>query len=88
MADPSEEKSVLEKSKEIIAQIKEMEHYSKSNIEKLSEFWLVLDDELKQKEFAGRMEAILSHQNAYHEEISSFITDYEMECNRIANETE
>ncbi|MDZ7723304.1 MAG: hypothetical protein U5R06_10985 [candidate division KSB1 bacterium] len=88
MTDPSKEKSILEESRDIISQLKEMEHYSTNNIEKLSEFWLVLDDKLDQKEFAGRMEKILSHQNAFHDEISSLIADYEIECNRIAQETE
>lgn len=84
----SEEKNTLEKSREVISQLKEMVHYSKTNIEKLSEFCLLLDDELKQKEYADRIGKILSHQNNFHEEMESLISDYEIECNRIENENE
>lgn len=80
------EKTVLEKSRDIISHLKEMRQYSESNIEKLAGFWLLLDDELKQKEFASRVEELSSHQNAFQATIESLISDYEMECNRIENE--
>jgi hypothetical protein len=86
MTDQPTEKTALEKSRDIISQLKDMQHYSKSNIEKLSEFWLLLDDELKQKEFADRVDKLLTHQSTFHEELDSLISDYEMECNRIKNE--
>lgn len=88
MSDQSEGKTVLEKSRNLISQLKDMEHYSKTNIEKLSEIWLLLEEELKFKEFAGRVDNILSHQNKYHEELGALITDYETECNRIENEAD
>lgn len=86
MTDQSEEKTTLETSRDVISQLKEMQHYSISNIEKLSSFYLLLDDELKQKEFAKRVEKLLNHQGAFEDELESFISDYEMECNRIENE--
>lgn len=43
------EKTPLEKSRDIISQMKKMEHYARSNIEKLTAHWLQIDDELKQK---------------------------------------
>ena len=66
MTDQSDKKTDLEKSRDIISQLKEMRHYSKANIEKLSEFWLLLDGEMKQKEIANKIEVLLSHQNAFH----------------------
>jgi len=86
MTDQSGEKTDLEKSRDIISQLKEMRHYSKTNIEKLTEFWLLLEGEMKQKEIANKIETLLSHQNAFHEAIESLVSDYEMECNRIENE--
>ncbi len=86
MTDQSDEKTDLEKSRDIISQLKEMSHYSKTNIEKLTEFWLLLDGEMKQKEIANKLEVLLSHQNAFHESLESLVSDYEMECNRIENE--
>ena len=52
MTDQVNEKTDLEKSRDIISQLKEMHHYSKENIVKLGEFWLLLEGELKQKENA------------------------------------
>jgi hypothetical protein len=86
MTDPSHEKTVLEKSRDIISQLKEMGHYSKTNMEKLTEFWLLLDGEMKQKEVAKKIEVLLSHQSAFNESLESTVSDYEMECNRIENE--
>ncbi len=86
MSDESAEKTPLEKSRDVISQLKEMRHYSQSNIEKLSEIWLMLDDELKQKDIAKRVEALMSKQTAFQETIDELITDYEMQCNRIENE--
>jgi hypothetical protein len=84
MADHSGEKTKLERSKDIITQLKEMDHYAKANIEKLTEFWLLLDGELKQKKLAKTMEPLLTHQNAFHEALAVLVKDYEAECERLA----
>lgn len=86
MTDQPDDKTELEKSRDVISQLKEMRHYSKTNIEKLGEFWLLLDEELKQKENAKKIEALLTHQNTFHGALESMISDYEIECNRIENE--
>jgi len=86
MSDQSKEKTVIEKSRDVISQLKEMEHYSEENIEKLSEFWFLLEDKLKQKEFAERINELLNCQNNFQEKITSLIKDYDMYCNRIVNE--
>lgn len=83
MTDPTIEKTPLEKSRDIIAQLKEMDHYSKTNIEKLTEFWLLLDGELKQKKLAKKFEDLLTRQNAFHDSLEAVITDYESECDRM-----
>ena len=76
----------LEESRNIISQLKEIRHYSKSNVEKLTEFWLYLDEEAGQKQFASRMETLIAQQNSFHDAIEALISDFEMECNRIENE--
>lgn len=48
MDEETVEKTELEKGQDIITQLKAMEHYSRSNIEKLTAHWLKLDGELKQ----------------------------------------
>jgi len=86
MTDQVNEKTDLEKSRDIISQLKEMHHYSKENIVKLGEFWLLLEGELKQKENAKTLELLINHQNAFNDALDSMVSDYEIECNRIENE--
>lgn len=86
MTDKAQEKSDLEKSRDIISQLKEMLHYSKTNIEKLGEFWFLLDGELKQKENADKLDKLITQQNNFHDALEAMISDYEIECNRIENE--
>ena len=86
MTDATEEKSELEKARDIISQLKEMNHYARSNMEKLGEFWLLHDGELKQKEKAEKLDGLLKHQGAFNDALEAFIEEYELECNRIENE--
>ncbi len=91
MSEPSEEKpekTDLEKSKDIISQLKEMRHYAESNIEKLTAAWLLLDGELKKKKIAKQFEDLLSEQNKLHDEIAKVISDYEEECEAMAAKAE
>lgn len=74
------EKTDLEKSRDIISQLKEMLHYSKTNIEKLTEYWLKMDGELKQKDLAAKVESLLTHQNSFHDALESMIDDYLAVC--------
>ncbi len=83
MSDEIVEKTELEKSRDIVSQLKEMQHYSKANIEKLTAFWLQLDGELKQKEVAVKIEALLTHQNTFHEALEVAVAEYETVCNAM-----
>lgn len=88
MTEQTNEKTDIDKSRDIISQLKEMGHYSKENIVKLGEFWLLLEGEMKQKKNAEAVEQLLNHQNAFNEALEAFVSDYEIECNRIENEAE
>ncbi|MDA0276750.1 MAG: hypothetical protein O2979_05360 [Proteobacteria bacterium] len=83
MTEPAGEKTILERSRDIIAQLKEMDHYSKANIEKITEFWLLLEGEMKQKKIAKKLETLLSHQNAFHDALAVLVTEYEKECEQM-----
>jgi uncharacterized protein Yka (UPF0111/DUF47 family) len=83
MADQSAEKTPLERSRDVIKQFKEMVHYSESNIEKLTELWLLLDGELKQKKIAKSLEDLLSHQNKFHDALAALVKEYEAECDKL-----
>lgn len=63
-----------------------MTHFSKNNIEKLTEFWLLLEGELKQKKMAKKLESLLTQENAVHDALAALATEFETECNRVENE--
>ena len=73
----------LEKSLAVLAKLKELEFHSRSNIEKLAELSLTIEDELKQKAFAEPIGALYSTQDAFHSKIAALIADYEAECERL-----
>ncbi len=83
MTDQSAEKTPLERSRDIIKQFKEMVHHSEGNIEKLTELWLLMDGELKQKKLAKSLEDLLSHQNRFHDALAALVKEYEAECGKL-----
>ena len=82
-SDEKPEKTDLEKSKDIITQLKDIRHYAESNIERLSAAWLLLDGELKKKKLAKQFEDLLSQQNKLHDAVAAVITDYEAEYEQM-----
>src|SRR5213592_3169709 len=73
----------LEKSLAVFAKLKELEFHSRSNIEKLAELSLTIEDELKQKAFVEQIGALYSAQDAFQSKIVKLIEDYEAECTRL-----
>lgn len=86
MSEETTEKTLVEKLRDLISPLKEMEHYSRSNIEKLSELWLLLDDGLKQKELAKKMSDLLACQNTFQDKVVELSSDLEIESNRLEQE--
>lgn len=89
MTTPEEtvpEKTSLDKTADMLSVLKEMIHYAKSNIEKLSEFWLFMEDEVKRKDFAEKLDELLDKQSALHSEMEETAGSIETEINRIKNE--
>ncbi len=73
----------LEKSLAVLAKLKELEFHSRSNIEKLAELSLTIEDELKQKAFAEPIGDVYSAQEAFHSKVSALIEAYQAECDRL-----
>jgi hypothetical protein len=74
----------LEKSLVVLSKLKELEFHSRSNIEKLAELSLTIEEELKQKAFADGIGAVYAAQDAFQSKILKFIEDYEAECARLS----
>src|SRR5438067_10805134 len=73
----------LEKSLAVLSKLKELEFHSRSNIEKLAELSLTIEEELKQKTFAGPIGEVYSAQEAFHSKVSTLIEGYQEECDRL-----
>jgi hypothetical protein len=73
----------LEKSLAVLAKLKELEFHSRSNIEKLAELSLTIEEELKQKTFAKPIGEVYSAQEAFHSKIAALIEAYQAECDRL-----
>jgi hypothetical protein len=74
----------LEKSLVVLSKLKELEFHSRTNIEKLAELSLTVEEELKQKAFAEGIGAVYAAQDAFQSKILKLIEDYEAECTRLS----
>ena len=70
-------KTPLEHVNDVLAQLKEMRHYAKNNVESLTAQWLLFDGELKKLKQAERIEALMTRQGELHDAIEEEITALE-----------
>ncbi len=73
----------LEKSVAVLSKLKEMEHYSRANIQTLAGLMLEIEDELKQKEFVEPIGALYSAQDAFETQIAALVASYEAKCESL-----
>lgn len=60
-----------------LTQLKEMRHYSKNNVERLTTQWLLFDSELKKLKQAERIEDLMVRAGELHEAIEAEIAELE-----------
>ena len=70
-------KSPLEHVKDAVNQLKEMHHYAKNNVERLTAQWLMFDGELKKLGQAERIEALMTKQAEMYEQLEGDIAAME-----------
>jgi hypothetical protein len=75
-----QEPGELEKSVAVLSKLKEMEHYSRANIETLAGLMLTIDDELKQKEFVEAIGEVYAAQDGFQTKIGALTERYEAKC--------
>jgi hypothetical protein len=83
MADEGSEKTPLDAMQDTLSRLKEMEHYSKTNIEKLAALWLEVSEHKEQKQYEKMVDEVLKRQNQFAESIKSLIETYEAEMARL-----
>ena len=70
-------KSPFEHVGDVLNQLKEMRHYSKANVERLTTQWMLFDGELKKLKQAERIEELMTRQAELHEAIEAEIAELE-----------
>jgi hypothetical protein len=88
MADEDNAKTPLDAVQETLSRLKEMEHYSKTNIEKLAALWLEVSEHKEQKQYEAMVDEVLKRQNQFQESITSLIEAYEKETIQLRDNTQ
>lgn len=60
-------KTPLEHVKDTVDQLKQMHHYAKNNVERLTAQWLMFDGELKKLKQADRIENLMTRQSELYD---------------------
>ena len=83
MADEIIAKTPLEVLQDTMSRLKEMEHYSQTNIQKLSALWLEVSEHKEQKQYEKMVDDVLKRQNQFQESIATLIGAYAEETTRL-----
>lgn len=60
-----------------LMQLKEMRHYSKGNVERLSAAWLLFDGELSKLKQTEKIDDLMNRQSQMHDTLEKVIADLE-----------
>jgi hypothetical protein len=83
MAEETIPKTKLETLQDTLSRLKEMEHYSQTNIEKLAALWLEVSEHKDQKQYEKMVDAALKRQNQFEESMKELIEAYETEATKL-----
>jgi FtsZ-binding cell division protein ZapB len=83
MAEEDIVKTPLDALQDTLSKLKEMEHYSQANIEKLAALWLEVSEHKEQKQYEAKVDEVLKRQNQFQESIAALIGAYEEETSRL-----
>lgn len=70
-------KTQLDHVNDLVAQLKEMRHYSKNNVELLTTQWLLFEGELSKLKQADRIDKLMVAQGEFHDALEEAITELE-----------
>jgi hypothetical protein len=70
-------KTPLDHVTDTLAQLKEMRHYAKNNVEMLTTQWLLFDGELKDLKKAEKIEQLMVGQGEFYDAVEATIAELE-----------
>jgi hypothetical protein len=71
-----------------VAQLKEMRHYSKNNVETLTAAWLLFDGELSKLKLTEKIGDLMDRQGQLHDALENAIADLEEMLEKMKPEPE
>jgi hypothetical protein len=71
-----------------LAQLKEMRHYSKTNVEHMTAIWMLFDGELSKLKRTDKIEDLMNRQGQLHDALESVIADLEDALQKLQPPTE
>jgi hypothetical protein len=82
MTAPEESREPVKKTPadhlaDTLAQLKEMRHYSKNNVEHLTATWMLFDGELSKLKRTDKIEDLMNRQGQLHDALEAVISDLE-----------
>lgn len=66
-----------------LAQLKEMRHYSKTNVEHLTSIWMLFDGELATLKRVDKIEDLMNRQGQLHDALEGVIADLEEDAKKM-----
>jgi len=66
-----------------LAQLKEMRHYSKTNVEHLTAIWMLFEGELAKLKRVDKIEDLMNRQGQLHDALEAVIADLEDELPKL-----
>ncbi len=76
MSDESP-KTTADQLADTLAQLKEMRHYSKNNVEHLTAMWMLFDGELSKLKQTAKIDDLMNRQGQLHDALEAAIADLE-----------
>lgn len=70
-------KTPIDHVTDTLAQLKEMRHYSKNNVEMLTTEWLLFEGELSKLKQTKKIEGLMELQGQFHDAVEIVISDLE-----------
>ena len=70
-------KTPVEQLTDTLAQLKEMRHYSKTNVEHLTAIWMLFEAELSKLKRTDKIEDLMNRQGQLHDALEAVIADLE-----------
>ncbi|HZX77035.1 hypothetical protein [Lysobacter sp.] len=73
----ADSKTPLDHVNDTLTQLKEMRHYAKNNVERLTAQWLLFDGELAKLKEAGKIEDLMTRQAEFYDALEAVIAELE-----------